>query len=276
MKKSFLLIFFVLSIFLPNITNAENSNVSGFIPGQIWYSKDDLIEGETVDIHTAIWNGEKNSLSTKVEFYDKNVILGTREIVVAPSELKDVYVSWKITSGDHVISAKIISSLSNVSGKKEKIVLNRVSTSSDKQSVSTVVKNDLGEVVSGSNLVKTQIDKVGSEINNIIPKEINNSFSDSFNVVDNFRNKTSDKVDINKEKAQEEVNIFKNEVKEKTNIKSENKDIQDSIKKPLAYIKLFLFSLLSFIFGNKFVFYALLFILVFYLARFIYRKIRNR
>lgn len=276
MKKSFLLIFFVLSIFLPNITNAENSNVSGFIPGQIWYSKDDLIEGETVDIHTAIWNGEKNSLSTKVEFYDKNVILGTREIVVAPSELKDVYVSWKITSGDHVISAKIISSLSNVSGKKEKIVLNRISTSSDKQSVSTVVKNDLGEVVSGSNLVKTQIDKVGSEINNIIPKEINNSFSDSFNVVDNFRNKTSDKVDINKEKAQEEVSIFKNEVKEKTNIKSENKDIQDSIKKPLAYIKLFLFSVLSFIFGNKFVFYALLFILVFYLARFIYRKIRNR
>jgi outer membrane protein assembly factor BamB len=141
MKKYFLCLLIIISTTLSIPVFAETQVNSGFIPGQIWYSKIDLVEGDTVNIHTAIWNGEKEILSAKVEFYDKNVILGSRDITLASLELKDVYVPWKITAGDHVISAKIISSQATVSGKKEKVDLDRVTTSNDRQFVSVLVKD---------------------------------------------------------------------------------------------------------------------------------------
>ena len=62
MKKYFLiLILFYLA--LSNITYAEVPTTTGFIPGQIWYSKEPLVEGDSVKIYTAIWNGDSDSLS---------------------------------------------------------------------------------------------------------------------------------------------------------------------------------------------------------------------
>ena len=107
MRKLFIYSFLIL--FLTPLTFTYGAEIinSGFIPGQIWYSSEELIEGQTVNIHTAIWNGEKNSITAKVEFYDKNVILGTRNIIVASETSKDVSISWKVTAGDHLISASI-------------------------------------------------------------------------------------------------------------------------------------------------------------------------
>src|ERR1035437_6296774 len=155
MKKYFLFSLIILSTVLAVPAYALDSVNSGFIPGQIWYSKATLVEGDTVNIHTAIWNGEKNPLLAKVEFYDKNVILGERDVTLAASELKDISIPWKITSGDHVISAKIISSLATVSGKSEKIVLDRTVTSNDRQFVSVVVNDQSGKIVSGDKELQT-------------------------------------------------------------------------------------------------------------------------
>lgn len=276
MKKYllFLLIIFSVAFSLP--AYAEVLPNSGFIPGQIWYSEDKLIEGETVNIHTAVWNGEKNSLSAKVEFYDKNVILGSRDVILLPSELKDVYVPWKVTSGDHVISAKIVSSEVTVSSKKEKVVLTRIATSNDRQFVSVVAKNDQGEAVSGDSEIKDQINKTSAEINSIVPEKVSTSISNGFTVVDNFRDKTFTQVTAVKDETQKEINLIKSEEKVVTKNLNEKSNIEDAVKKPIAYIKLFLFTFLSFIFGNKIVFYGILIFVAFLILRFIYRKIRRR
>lgn len=276
MKKYFLFLLIILSISFAFQVNAETSINSGFIPGQIWYSEEPLIEGNTVNIHTAVWNGEKDSLSTKVEFYDKNVILGSRDVVVAPSELKDVYVPWKITSGDHTISAKIISSLATVSGKKENITLNRILTISDKQSVAAVIKNDAGETVSEADSIKNQIDKASNEISNILPKNIETSVSNNFNGLDTLRSSTSTKVDALKDQTQKDIDSINNEVKSTSKTLDQKSNIEDAIQKPVTYIKLFLLTLLSFILGNKIVFYGIIIVIVFCILRFIYRKIRNK
>ncbi|MFA5773338.1 MAG: hypothetical protein WC908_01530 [Candidatus Paceibacterota bacterium] len=276
MKKYFLSLLIIFSIFFSLPVYAEVSAVSGFIPGQIWYSKDKLIEGDTVNIHTAVWNGESNSLSVKVEFYDKNVVLGDRDVVLNALELKDVYIPWKVTSGDHVLSAKIISSAVTVSSKKEKVILTRIATSNDKQFVSVVVKNNLGESVSETDLLKNQINKTSAEINGIIPEKVSTSISDGFTVLDNFRDKTFTQVTAVKDETQKEINLIKSEEKTVAKTLDEKSNIEDAVKKPIAYIKLFLFTFLSFIFGNKIVFYGILVIVVFFILRFIYRKIRNR
>jgi len=276
MKKYFLSLLIIFSIFFSLPVYAEVSAVSGFIPGQIWYSKDKLIEGDTVNIHTAVWNGESNSLSVKVEFYDKNVVLGDRDVVLNALELKDVYIPWKVTSGDHVLSAKIISSAVTVSSKKEKVILTRIATSNDKQFVSVVVKNNLGESVSETDLLKNQINKTSAEINSIVPEKVSTSISDGFTVLDNFRDKTFTQVTAVKDETQKEINLIKSEEKTVAKTLDEKSNIEDAVKKPIAYIKLFLFTFLSFIFGNKIVFYGILVIVVFFILRFIYRKIRNR
>ena len=270
-------LFIILSFFVVIPVYAETTTNSGFIPGQIWYSKTSLVEGDTVNIHTAIWNGEKDSFSFKVEFYDKNVILGSREIVLDSLELKDVYVPWKITSGDHIISAKIVSSAISVSGKNENVLIDRNITLDDRQFISVVVKNYLGEPVSQSDALKNQIEKTGAAINNILPEKVSTSVSDSFSTVDNLRDKTFTQIDVAKKETQKELNAMNNVVKKSPSSSvDKSNNILDAIKKPITYVKLFLLSLLSFIFGYKIIFYGLLLLILFFILRLIYRKIRNR
>jgi hypothetical protein len=274
--KYFIYLFIILSIFSYLSVYAEGVINSGFIPGQIWYSKESLIEGDTVNIHTAVWNGEKESILVRVEFYDKNVILGDREVVVNTLELKDVYVPWKITSGDHVISAKIVSSVVTVSGKKEIVILDRNTTLNDKQFISVVVKNILGEQVTQTDALKNQIDKTTSEINSVIPEEISSTVSTGYNTIDNLRENTSVKIDSIKNETKKEIDSFKNVIKDTIQNADKKSGIEDATKKPITYVKLFLFSILSFIFGNKIIFYGFLIVILFYIFRLIYRKIRNR
>jgi hypothetical protein len=273
MKKFFLFYFLIVTIFLFSSSLALADNNSGFIPGQIWYSKETLVEGDSVNIHTAVWNGEKDTISARVEFYDKNVILGSRDVTLSASELKDVSVMWKVTSGDHVISAKIISS--TISNKKEKVILSRNETSDDKKYVEIVVKNNTGKVISDTNVLKDQVDKASSELNNIIPEQVSTSVSGGLNTLDNFREDTYKKVSDSKEETQKKLDSFKSNEKIATEVVGGKTNIEDATEKPITYIRLFLLSFLSFVLGNQIVFYAILVLVIFYLIRFVYRKIRR-
>jgi hypothetical protein len=280
MKKYFLYFSIIISTILALPVYAEVVVNSGFIPSQIWYSKTTLVEGDTVNIHTAVWNGEKDFLSIKVEFYDKNVILGSRDVTLSSLELKDVYVPWKVTAGDHIISAKIISSLATVSGKKEKISLDRISTSQDKQFVSVIVKDKNGTPISTNTdtLLQDQINKTTNDINKIIPEKVSAPVSSGISSVDSFRDKTLTEVTSIKNETQKEIDQIKIADDNRTSAQTlnEKSNIQDATRRPIAYIKLFLFTILTFIFSNKIIFYSLLILIIFYIIRSIYRTIKNK
>ncbi len=294
MKKYFLFFISVYIIFgTINFVNAATT-ATGFIPGQIWYSKDPFVEGDTIKIYTAIWNNSTSPMSAKVEFYDKNVILGTRNILIAPSNLEDVYVSWKVTAGDHLISAKIISPSITTNGKKELISVSNNMTEQDKRFVSVLVKTADGNAATSTDVIKSQVDKATATISDIIPESISTSANESVSAIDSFRADTFNQISqaktdtekkIDELKKQESVNIENS--KNITPVNDDNKNKQGEIvdkkipvdsatEKPIAYIKLFLLSVLSFIFGSKLVFYITLALLAFFILRFIYRKIRYR
>lgn len=258
MQKTLLLLTFIFTALIFNPAFAEISGNTGFIPGQIWYSKDTLVLGETVNIHTAVWNGGNTEIAFKVEFYDKNVILGTRDVSVSPMALKDVSVPWKITAGDHVISAKIISSI--VSGKQQKISLDLSSTSNDKRFISISAK--------GETTTETKV-------NEIIPDKVSSSVSTGFNSVEDVRVDILLKVEEVKAEAKKEIEQIKKEEQQKSPISTnKGQSIEDATHKPITYIKLFMFSLFSFILSNKIVFYGLSILILFYIIRGIYRKVR--
>lgn len=281
--KKYIFIFVIVSLFSTQRTFAEVSVTTGIIAGQIWYSQDPLIEGQTVKIHTAVWNGDDKPLVARVEFYDKNVILGTRDIEVQAQSLKDVSVSWKVTAGDHSISAKIISSSVISDGKKQNVTLDWIATQEDRTNVSVVIKKPDGTEVKSVDLLKDQVEKAGSKLQDIIPPSVTSNIN-SFDVL---RDTTYTQIQENKINAQKEIETLsatkvKSETKTSTKSNtvtpevSKNLNVIDSAQKPLAYLKLFFFSILSFIFGYKIIFYGLLALLVYVILRYFYRKIRNK
>lgn len=279
MKKYFLFLIITFSFLLSCNVYAQTTINSGFIPGQIWYSKESLIEGEIVNIYTAIWNGENDTVSVKVEFYDKNVILGTRDIIIPSGELKDVYIPWKITAGDHVISAKTISSTVVISGKTEKVILNRTTTANDNQFVPVLIKNAVGDTVSGVDVLKNQIDKASNDIGSIIPDNVSAPITSGLGVIDNLRTNTLAQVNTIVDATKNDIGkvLGTSTTEQKIPNKINNvSSTQDAIKKPIAYIKLFLFSVLSFVLGSRIVFYSLIALILFFIFRGVYRKIRNR
>lgn len=284
MKRYFFLAIFLVTCTI-SVVYADTSAVTGFIPGQIWYSKETLVEGDTVKIYTAIWNGDTNAVNARVEFYDKNVILGTRDIIVDPSHLQDVSVSWKVTAGDHIISAKISSSSTVNNGKKEQITLDNVTTSEDRTFVPVSIKVADNTQAKATDVVKNEVTKAATAAKDIIPSSVSNSFS-SF---DSLRDSTYTQIVDNKNKTQKQIDSLSvvtqpataTQIKDK-NTKTQPKSEQtqskplDTTEKPIAYVKLFLLSILGFIFGSKLFFYGLILLLLFLIFRFIYRKIKNR
>lgn len=290
MRKYFLLFILICFVFTP-AQYLFGANTTGFIPGQIWYSKDSFVESETVKIYTAIWNNSASALSAKVEFYDKNVILGSRDVLIGASSLKEVSISWKVTSGDHLISAKIISPSISNGGKKESVTLSNSVTEVDKRFIPIVINTVEGKPATSSDIVKSQVEKVTSSVTDAIPDSISEPTMESMGALDDFRANTLKTISSAKIETQQELKeLNKNTDSNSKNINTNSSiekstktptvkpktDVVDATEKPIAYLKLFFLSILSFIFGSKIIFYFVVFLVVFFVIRFVYNKIRNR
>ena len=282
MRKYFLIFLFAFLLTTP-LAHADVLSTTGFIPGQIWYSKDTLIEGDTVKIYTAIWNNGTTPLSAKVEFYDKNVILGTRDVVVPSLQLVETSVSWKVTSGEHSISAKIISPSTTKSGKKEPLTLTTNTTDVYSQFVPVVLKTMDGKPATNSDVLKNQLDKASMSIDSLLPDVVSEPISNNLGFVEQFRDDTLSKITETKTAAKSKLDELKkvNDPKVNTKVTNSNQSVKktsldDATEKPITYLKLIFFSILSLIFGSKFIFYLLIAFIVFLIIRGIYRKIKYR
>jgi hypothetical protein len=252
-------VFIIIFLFPFNLSFAKVNDSSGFISDRVWYSKEPLIDGETVNIYTAIWNGEESAISTTVTFYDKKTILGKRDIVLGARELKNVFIPWKVTTGDHLISAKITDSFSNLSNEKVKILLKNDSTIPDKQFVSVKISNTQTASAQGADAVKNEINKKASSVGNMIPENIKKFVIDIFHKIDRFRKEQHAKIDILKDEIKQELDNKNNQ--------GENKN--DLI---ILYVKFYLCLILSFILASQLLFYGLSILIIFYLFKLIFRR----
>ncbi len=283
--RKYLIFFIFLYLISSSYAFAVSTTSTGFIPGQIWYSKDTIAEGDTVSIYTAVWNDASSSLSAKVEFYDQNVILGTRDVIVEPQSLKVVSVSWKVTSGDHVISAKIISPSVTISGKKQPVLIDNTSTESSRKFVSVVIKTIDGNPASSSDLIKNEINKATSSIGDILPTEVTAPITKNLDRISTFRENTLVNISQKKDDTKKSIDSMSKPISvatstpDKTKVKTSTLSsgaVDDAAKKPIAYIKLFFLSILAFIFGSSLAFYSIVGIVLFIILRWLYRKISNK
>ncbi len=261
--KKYLLILIILFLYCNiQVVYAVTVPTVGFLPGQIWYSKEPLEVDDTIKIHTAVFNNSDKPVSTRVEFYDKSTILGARDIIVSALSLKDISVPWKVTAGDHDISAKIVSSG------------NTSVTAVDHRSVSGIPGIDDSHVSSGT-IIKKQLDIAKTDLRSIIPPSVSTAARSNFNATDTFRMAVATNIATNKDVTEKRIDMLNTPRSILENAQS-NKKLLDVTEKPIAYIKLFLLSIASLIFSTQIVFYGLILITVFLILRICYRRIRNR
>lgn len=115
----------------PPIKNA------GFVPANIWYSKDPFFAGEKIRIYTIIFNGSSYDLEGVVEFLDNGALVGkTNFSLSGGGRVRDVWIDWKATEGKHAMTARITGTTASIAGgAKRSIVLDNTETGKSERDI---------------------------------------------------------------------------------------------------------------------------------------------
>jgi hypothetical protein len=284
MKLKYLCISIVVAVlYIPGVLLAATS-YTGFVEQPIWFSTDTFVEGETITIHTAVINGSDKTLAGTVEFFDGQTILGSRVISIPAKSVKQISIDWKVTAGSHLISSRL-RDLKIGSDKSGYTAI----TASDAEAISSKKITVTKKIATGDidENTDTEESDTASLIDKYVPESVVTFLEDSTGGLESFRTDTAVVIAEKKEKAKEDVHIIQEELKnaEPTESTTENtqqalqipKDSssQDMLKKPLAFVSLFFYTLLDFIFKTKLLFYGILAFAGFAIVRYLFRLLRR-
>jgi len=268
-KKFYLFLILILCLFPTFKINAQDSN-AGFVPGNIWYSKDPFEEGDKIKIYTVLFNPDSREFSGTVIFFDKTIFLGKKDFTMAARSVKDMSIDWTVNVGDHVIFAKIENAKFLTSGNTyEEVYLFDNQTEESKRTVKKKItpqatsENIVNDLKGGIlNVSSNSIENISKLVEEKTPSIIAKPITSVVNSIEGLRESVGSLSADNKE-------IVKKELK---NIK-ENAENTSKLATPFKYVKLFFLTLVSFIFNQKIIFYILSLIIVFFLLRYVWRLI---
>lgn len=96
------------------------------------------------------------------------------------------------------------------------------------------------------------------------------------NSISNFRARTYKNIYQSRIETQKRIDLLENISKSGKSNNITNKKVLDSTEKPIAYVKLFLLSIASFVFSSDVLFYVIFALVLFFILKLFYRKIRNK
>ncbi|MEK7558326.1 MAG: hypothetical protein AAB507_00690 [Patescibacteria group bacterium] len=272
MKKIIFVFAFILILSGSTVFAQEKIENVGFIPGNIWYSKDPFFAGDSVSIHTIVFNSSEDGFSGTVLFYDSDKLLGKVPFSIGGSgQFKDVSIEWKVIEGYHKVFAVIKTPKlirqgvglavilgSEKSDESEKFVRSREKG----ESATTTVKNFFDE--------KAEFAKEYAEKN--LPAPVSESVSKLSSLLENVREEGKLWADGKGAEINEKIKkLNEEESLAKTLNKEAYKSALDRVEKPLSYVYAFLVSAISYIFGSKLFFYGGLLAMLYFIIRFLKR-----
>ena len=285
MKKYVGICLFLLLVFVPfYFTFAQTSN-AGFIPGNIWYSKDPFSEGDTIKIFTLIYNPDPRQLTGTVYFFDKTTFLGNKTFSVSGGGVQDISINWLVTAGDHTIFGQIQNAKFLMSdGTYVNATLSGIKTSESSRSVAKTIIPIPVTSSAGSSVDTSS----GLDIQNFVkentPTIVSTTIGNTTNAVEGFRQDVGTTLNNAKTAVQTDINNLNNQkgIESKTTKKSNSTNVsstsgtvpsnQGIFLKPFKYTELFALSLFSSVFDNKYIFYGLIVLIIFFLVRYIVRR----
>ncbi|MCM2339165.1 MAG: hypothetical protein NDI62_01785 [Burkholderiales bacterium] len=269
LKKFSLILFLILSLFPFTKINAQSSEV-GFVPGNIWYSKDPFEEGDKIKIYTFIYNSDSKELSGTVVFFDKTTLLGKKNFTLAGKTANEISIDWTVSAGDHKIFAKIENAKFLISKDKyEEIYIADNKTEESSRTVNKKITSKENNSTSTENNIVDTILNTKNNIQDSIPDNISKPVTSTINKLDNLRENIRNVSDNKKEEIQKEIDTLNKINTTKNSSKGTN---NNPLLKPFKYVELFLLAVSSMILNNKILFYGIIILIVFFSLRFIWKR----
>ncbi|OGI63295.1 hypothetical protein A2818_01560 [Candidatus Nomurabacteria bacterium RIFCSPHIGHO2_01_FULL_40_12] len=273
MKKFWIIVILVFLLLPTYVAHAQSSN-AGFVPGNIWYSLDPFEENDKIQIYTVLFNPDQREFSGTVIFFDKTTFLGKKDFAIGAREVKDMFIDWTVTAGDHTIFAKIENAKFLISaGKYEDVYLLGNQTEESKRTVAkkiiskTVAEDDINKnsisVIDNVNAISSKsIENIKKVIGENTPEFLVEPIISTAIATENFRSDMDQTLENKKETIQNQIKTLES-----------NKTETNKFLKPFKYVESFFFALLSFIFNSKIIFYGSLVIIIFLILRYIWHLI---
>ncbi|MEK7460565.1 MAG: hypothetical protein AAB628_03395 [Patescibacteria group bacterium] len=124
--KQFIVIF-LLSFTMVLSVHAQEPALknAGFVPSNIWYSKEPFFAGEKIRVYTIIFNGSTSDLVGNVEFFDNGASFGKAPFSLpGGGRVRDIWVDYTAKEGNHVITARLVQvEVVEAGGVKRKVLL---------------------------------------------------------------------------------------------------------------------------------------------------------
>ena len=135
-KRIFIALLFIFYGFIAEAAEEPIKN-AGFVPANIWYSKDPFFAGDKIRIYTIIFNGSSYDLEGTVEFLDNGALVGKSVFSLSGGgRVRDVWVDIKAKEGKHTMSARITGATASIAGgSKRVIVLDNVESGKSERDV---------------------------------------------------------------------------------------------------------------------------------------------
>jgi hypothetical protein len=282
-KKNIKIVLLLIFCLFPLCKIAAQTFKAGFIPGDIWYSKDPFMENDKIEIYSFIFNPDDRELSGAVVFFDNNVYLGKKNFILPSKTAKDVYINWTVTVGDHNIFAKIEDAKFLISeGKYEQLYLAQNETGKSSRTVAKkIVNSTITDSAKTNTLGETTITNLQKTIEEKTPDFIFKPIVSTADKLEEFRMGTAKISDDKKEEVKKQIHnleVLNEKIDtsktDKSNLKEATKaDSSDYFLKPFEYVKLFFLSIFSFVLNSKFAFYGLIILIIFFTFYFTWKKI---
>lgn len=282
-KKYIGILMFFTFLLIPSYFALAQTSSAGFIPGNIWYSKDPFQEGDKIKIYTLIFNPDNRQLSGTVFFFNKTTFLGNKDFTATGKGLKDISIDWTATAGDNVIFAQIQNAkFLNSNNTYEDASLSETKTSESKRSVSkkittTTNTNNISVNTEKDNIATDTISSVQNFITENTPEVVAKTIDTTTTKLETFRKDLSVSSTNKKEEVKKEIKniekIANTSSSKDTKVAGSSASNQGVFLKPFKYTELFALSLFSTVFNNKYIFYGLIVLVIFFIVRFVIKKI---
>lgn len=271
---------------------------AGFIPQNIWFSKDNPKAGDSVKVYTVLWNGGDTTVSGEAKFYDNDKVIGTIPFNLPKGDTsKIISANWTVEAGYHKIYATIEGNRLSAKSKESSAIsleFTKTETSDKFVSAKDEVPNPVNVIADYSQ------EKAGfaqGYVKENLPKPIVDFVSNIASTTEDWRTDTKstldDKIASIKSSIDEGGKKSVSKIATKTSATSTTKSIKadesgnesgftsvltkkdlipEGVQNPFKYVEMAALSLASFALGSKYLFYGL--ILLF--AIFIIRILKNK
>ncbi len=268
------IVFSLLFIFSVSFASAA----TGFLNSPLWITPEFPKEGDVVKVSAAFHNGETQTLEGRILFYDKGVLLGEKDINVLPGDAVIASVTTNVGAGDHIFSSKI-EKLQKVSSSGEtspfyvqvdgatmsKIFVGKTTTYSTEAAS--------GETSSG---ITAGVNSIKNKIEENFSGGVVNSSKNIFSRFDNWRIKMAGNLIDKKLVYSKKVSDFEENYKSMQKKGEIIPKTTSYFNRPLIHLEYYGILAIAAVFSQPIMFYIAGVLLLFFVLRFVWRRIRRR